>query len=110
VYKFDQTSESQNRYDFQQSAKRVAAERRLLAARWLNPTFVPTNSRRASSPISIAMNRMLAEFVDPDPAMCWVEVNFLAQEDPSDEDDEEEEDEDDENGGQDDDSFDGYSE
>jgi hypothetical protein len=111
VYKFDQTPGSRSGYDFWQSAKRSAVERqRVLAARRLNPTFVPTNSRRASSPISIALSRMLIEFVDPDPVTRRPAVNFLAQEGPGDEDDEEEEDEDDEESGEDDGAFDGYSE
>lgn len=81
-----------------------------MAARRLNPTFVPTNSRRASSPISIAMSIMLSQFVDPGLAEPPMSVSLLAQEEPDDEEDEDDDDEDDQESGDDDADSDGYSE
>jgi hypothetical protein len=65
----------------------VAEKPRLLAARWLTPTFVATNSRRATSPISMVMTGTPSKFVVPDPAGCRAgAVNFLEQH-PDDEED-----------------------
>jgi hypothetical protein len=86
-----------------------------MAARRLEPLFVPANSRRvilfAAAATMTTMTRMLAEFVLPDAANGKMTADARVREEPDeDDDDDDDEEKDDQDDEQDDGNSDGYSE